>query len=69
MQLTITNIVEGACYSFAGGVVTSTHTTLVPPGFRVQYMVTACLLLSRKTEGRDDYRFIFMVTHLELLVY
>lgn len=45
--------VEGACHSFAGRVVTSAHTTLVPPGFRVQDMVTARLLLSKEVEGRD----------------
>lgn len=58
MWLTIADNVEGACNSFAGGVVTSTHATFVPPGFRVQYMVTACLLLSKevRTEGRIKYK-------------
>lgn len=50
------NDVEGACHSFAGGVVTSTHTTLVPPGFRVQHVVTARLLPGRDgEEGQMKY--------------
>lgn len=46
MLLTIAYNVEGACYSFAGRVIASTYATFVPPGFRVEYVITARLLLS-----------------------
>lgn len=52
-ELTVVNDVEGAGHCFAGGVVTSTHTTLVPPGFRVQHVVTARLLAGGETERRE----------------
>lgn len=51
LYLTIADNVEGACHSFAGRVVASTHAAFVPPGFRVQYMVTARLLLNNVVNG------------------
>lgn len=46
--LTVAYNVKGVSNSFAGGVVPPTNATLVPPGFGVQYMITACLLLRQK---------------------
>lgn len=48
--LTIADDVEGACHRFAGRIVTSANTALVPPGFRVQYMVTARLLFREEED-------------------
>lgn len=53
-SLTVAYNVEGACDRFAGRVVTSAHTAFVPPGFGVQYMVTARLLLSEEANGRNE---------------
>lgn len=47
--LTVLGVVEGPCQRFAGGVVATTHSTLVVSGLGVEDVVAARLLRRHKT--------------------
>jgi len=48
LQLTVLHGVERSRHRFAGRVVAAAHAALVPPGFGVQHVVAARLLLGGK---------------------